>query len=168
MNKMPNMSIYEYNEQGILTPNFFSPAANIQGQYPATYNPVAMAMTATNRIITNRITPHFNLQYDIIPRILIANADVQFDISNTKSKTFLPQIATGRPVTETVVNRAYDGDYDGYNVQTKTNIIFTPRMPSNHNLTSVLSIQTYDNKGMTLQALTSNTASSFLQDASNP
>lgn len=168
MNKMPNMSIYEYNEQGILTPNFFSPAANIQGQYPGTYNPVAMAMTATNRIITNRITPHFNLQYDIIPRVLVANADVQFDISNTKSKTFLPQVATGRPVTETVVNRAYDGDYDGYNVQTKTNIIFTPRMPSNHNLTSVLSIQTYDNKGMTLQALTSNTASSFLQDASNP
>ena len=167
MNKMPNMSIYEYNEQGIMTPNFFSPAANIQGQYPATYNPVAMAMTATNKIITNRITPHFNLQYDIIPRVLMANADVQFDISNTKSNTFLPQIATGRPITETVVNRAYDGDYDGYNVQTKTNLIYTPRMPDNHTFTSVLSIQTYDNKGITLQALTSNTASSFLQDPSN-
>ena len=168
MNKMPNMSIYEYNEQGQQTPNYFSPAFNIQGQYPSTYNPVAFANNATNRILTNRITPHFNLQYDIIPRVLIANADVQFDISNTKSKTFLPQIATGRPLTETYVNRAYDGDYDGYNVQTKTNLIFTPRMPSNHSLTSLLSIQTYDNKGMTMQALTSNTASSFLQDASNP
>ena len=168
MNKMPNMSIYEYNEQGQQTPNYFSPAFNIQGQYPSTYNPVAFANNATNRILTNRITPHFNLQYDIIPRVLIANADVQFDISNTKSKTFLPQIATGRPLTETFVNRAYDGDYDGYNVQTKTNLIFTPRMPSNHSLTSLLSIQTYDNKGMTMQALTSNTASSFLQDASNP
>ncbi len=168
MNKMPNMSIYEYNEQGVMTPNFFSPASNIQGQYPNTYNPVALATTASNRTITNRITPHFNLQYDIIPRVLIANADVQFDISNTKNKTFLPQIATGRPVTETVVNRAYDGDYDGYNVQTKTNLIFTPHMPVNHTLTSLLSIQTYDNKGITLQELTSNTASSFLQDASSP
>jgi len=119
MNKMPNMSIYEFNEQGIQTPNYFSPAANIQGQYPATYNPVAMANAAVNRTITNRITPHFNLSYDIIPRVLIAVADVQFDINNTKNKTFLPQIATGRPVTETVVNRAYDGDYDGYNVQSK-------------------------------------------------
>ncbi len=167
MNKMPNMSIYEYNEQGVMTPNFFSPAYNIQGQYPATYNPVAMAIAATNKIITNRITPHFNLQYDIIPRVLIANADVQFDISNTKNNSFLPQIATGRPTTETVVNRAYDGDYDGYNVQTKTNLIYTPVMPENHTFTSVMSIQTYDNKGITLQALTSNTASSFLQDASN-
>ncbi len=167
MNKMPNMSIYEYNEQGIQTPNFFSPAANVQGQYPATYNPVAMAYSAVNRTITNRITPHFNLQYDIIPKVLYANADVQFDISNTKNKTFLPQIATGRPVTETVVNRAYDGDYDGYNVQTKTNLIFTPHLKENHTFTSLLSIQTYDNKGISLQALTSNTASSFLQDASN-
>ncbi len=168
MNKMPNMSIYEYNEQGVLSPNYFSPAANVQGQYPSTYNPVAMANTATNKIITNRITPHFNLQYDIIPKVLVAFADVQFDISNTKSNTFLPQVATGRPVTETVVNRAYDGDYDGYNVQTKTNFIYTPKLPTNHSLSSVLSIQTYDNKGITLQALTSNTASSFLQDPSNP
>jgi TonB-linked SusC/RagA family outer membrane protein len=169
INKMPNMSIYEYNEQGVMTPNYFSPAFNIQGQYPSTYNPVAMANTATNRIITNRITPHFNLRYDILPRnVLIATTDIQFDISNTKSKTFLPQIATGRPVTETVVNRAYDGDYDGYNVQTKTNLAYTPILPENHSLTAFLSIQTYDNKGITLQSLTSNTASSFLQDASNP
>lgn len=168
INKMPNMSIYEFNEQGQLTPNYFSPASNIQGQYPGTYNPVAMANTATNRIITNRITPHFNIQFTVIPRILFITSDVQFDINSVKTKSFLPQIATGRPITETVVNRAYDGDYDGYNVQTKTNINFTPKMPDNHELMSYLSIQTYDNKGLTLQSLTSNTASSFLQDPSNP
>lgn len=166
LNKMPNMSIYEYNEQGVQTPNYFSPASNIQGQYPYTYNPVALANSATNRIINNRVTPHFNLQYDIIPRILIATGDVQFDINNTKNKTFLPQIATGRPVTETVVNRAYDGDNDGFNVQTKTNLVYTPRMPENHSFTSLISFQTYDNKSVSNEAVTSNTASSLLQDAS--
>jgi TonB-linked SusC/RagA family outer membrane protein len=168
LNKMPNMSIYEYNEQGQRTPNYFSPSANIQGQYPATYNPVAMARTATNRNIGNRVIPHFNLNYSIIPAVLTATADVQFDINNTKNKSFLPQVATGRPTTETVVNRAYDGDVDGFNVQTKTNLIFTPQLKQNHTLTSLLSIQTYDNKSVSNQVLTSNTASSLLQDPSAP
>ena len=168
INKMPNMSIYEYNEQGVLTGNYFSPASNIQGQYPSTYNPVAMANTAKNRTIGNRITPTFNVQYDIIPKTLVATADIRFDVNNTKNNTFLPQIATGRPTTETVVNRAYDGDVDAFNVQTKTNLLFTPRLPKNHTLSSVLSIQTYDNKSLSNQAMTSNTASSLLQDASTP
>ncbi len=168
MTKMPNMSIYEYNEQGIKTPNYFSPASNIQGQYPGSYNPVAMANTATNRILGNRITPTFNVQYDIIPKVLIATEDVRFDINNTKNKTFLPQIATGRPSTETVVNRAYDGDVDAFNVQTKTNLVFTPHLTKYHTLSSVLSIQTSDNRTLSNQASTSNTASSLLQDASSP
>ncbi len=168
LNKMPNMSIYEYNEQGIKTPNYFSPASNIQGQYPNTYNPVAMANTAKNNIIGNRVTPHFNLQYQIIPGKLIATSDVQFDINNNKNNTFLPQIATGRPTTETVVNRAYNGDVDVFNVQTKTNLVYTPTLHTNHTLTSLLSIQTYDNKAVSGQALTSNTASSLLQDPSAP
>src|SRR4029079_8937104 len=50
--KMPNMSIYEYDEFGNLSGNYFSPANNIQGQYlglnskselQGTINPVAMA-----------------------------------------------------------------------------------------------------------------------------
>ena len=168
LNKMPNMSIYEYNEQGIITPNYFSPASNIQGQYPGTYNPVALANAAINRVINNRVTPHFNLQYSVIPHVLTATADVQFDINNTKNNSFLPQIATGRPTTETTVNRAYNGDIDGFNVQTKTNLVYTPKLPQNHSFTSLISFQTYDNKTISNQALTSNTASSLLQDPSIP
>jgi TonB-linked SusC/RagA family outer membrane protein len=168
LNKMPNMSIYEYNDQGIKTPNYFSPASNIQGQYPATYNPVAMANTGRNNVIGNRVTPHFNIQYDIIPAVLIATSDVQFDISNTKNNTFLPQIATGRPTTETVVNRAYDGDIDVFDVQTKTNLVYTPTMPANQTFTGLISLQTSDTKSVSDQALTANTASSLLQDPSAP
>jgi len=168
LNKMPNMSIYEFNEQGIQTPNYFSPASNIQGQYPNTYNPVAMVNTAKNRILSNRITPHFNLQFEIVPHVLTLRSDIQFDISSTKNNTFLPQIATGRPVTETSVNRAYNGDVDAFNVVTKTNLIFNPKLPEKHTLTSVLSIQTSDVKSVSNQVLTSNTASSLLQDPTAP
>lgn len=175
--KMPNMSIYEYDEYGNQTPNFFSPAANIQGQYnglnnknelQGTVNPVAMATKAMRNVVTERVLPHFTLQYDIKPTVLQTTFDIQFDISNIKNKSFLPQIATGRPWTETVVNRAYDGDADAFSVQTKTNLIFSPHLKENHNLVAFTSFMTSDYKYVSHQAQTSNTASIDLQDPSVP
>ncbi|MGF7232183.1 TonB-dependent receptor plug domain-containing protein, partial [Arachidicoccus sp.] len=93
--KMPNMGVYQFDEFGNLTPLYFSPASNIQGQYSKTYNPVALAEAAVNKIVSERITPKFNIRYQIAPRTLMATVDVQFDINSTKNKNFLPQIATG-------------------------------------------------------------------------
>ena len=176
--KMPNMSIYEYDEFGNLSGNYFTPANNIQGQYiginskgeiTGTSNPVAMAKDAKNNIISQRVTPHFNLQYEILKKVLMATFDVQFDINNNKNNTFLPQTATGRPWTEPSVNRAYDGDIDVFNVQTKTNLVYTPNLKNaKHKLISFLSLNTYDNKYISQEVLTSNTASSVLQDPSSP
>lgn len=175
--KMPNMSIYEYDEFGNNSGNYFSPFSNIQGSYlglssgkvSGTVNPVAMARNATNNIISQRVTPHFNLSYSVLKNVLQATFDVQFDINNTKNKTFLPQTATGRLSTEPAVNRAYDGDLDGINVQTKTNLVYTPQFKNpKHTLVSFLSLNTYDNRSTSHEELTSNTASSILQDPSTP
>ncbi len=176
--KMPNMSIYEYDEYGNLSGNFFTPANNIQGQYigissntnlSGTANPVALAKEAKNNIISQRITPHFNLQYDILKKVLMSTFDVQFDINNNKSKSFLPQTATGRPWTETSVNRASDADLDQFNVTTKTQLVYTPNLKNDkHRIISFLSLNTYDNKYVTQEILTSNTASSVIQDPSAP
>jgi TonB-linked SusC/RagA family outer membrane protein len=176
--KMPNMSIYEYDEFGRLSGNYFTPATNIQGQYlglnssnnvTGTSNPVAMARDAKYNIISQRVTPHFNLQYEILKKVLMATFDVQFDINNNKNNSFLPQTATGRPWTEPSVNRAYDGDIDVFNVQSKTNLVYTPTFKNpNHSLISFLSLSTYDNKYVSQEILTSNTASSVLQDPSSP
>ncbi len=176
--KMPNMSIYEYDEFGNLSGNFFTPATNIQGQYigiasntniTGTTNPVAMARDAKNNIISQRVTPHFNLQYEIFKKVLLATFDVQFDINNNKSNSFLPQTATGRPWTEPSVNRATDADLDQFNVTSKTQLIYTPVIKNDkHKLISFLSLNTYDNKYVSQEILTSNTASSVLQDPSSP
>ncbi|SHG47061.1 TonB-linked outer membrane protein, SusC/RagA family [Flavobacterium fluvii] len=166
--KMPNMSIYEYNEMGELTPNYFSPPSNVQGTYPGTYNPVALAEYAINDQITQRIVPHFNVNVDIIPRTLMSTFDLQFDYNSTKTKDFLPQNATGRPFTETVVNRASDSDGDSSSIITKTNIVYTPQLGEKHSLMTILSLQTNDSRYASHRALTSNTASSILTDPSNP
>lgn len=176
--KMPNMGIYEYDEFGNRTPNFFSPASNIQGQFGGidsknniigTVNPVAMATEAQYNVMSERVTPHFNIQYTVLRNVLNAVFDVQFDINNTKNKSFLPQTATGRPWTETSVNRAYDGDLDVFNVQTKSSLIYTPHFKNTkHDYMSSLIFFTYDNKTISQEARTSNTASSLLTDPSDP
>jgi TonB-linked SusC/RagA family outer membrane protein len=166
--KMPNMSIFEYDEMGNLTPNYFTPDSNIQGTYSGTYNPVAMAEFATNNQVVDRITPHFNVNVDIIPKILFSTFDLQFDYSSTKIKTFLPQNATGRPFTETVVNRASDADIDQSGIITKTNFVYQPNLGEKQNLQVLLSLQTNDSKSTSYEAMTSNTASSLLTDPSIP
>jgi TonB-linked SusC/RagA family outer membrane protein len=169
--RMPNSSIYEFNEFGMLTPNYFSPASNVQGQYTltpssTTFNPVAMVNSAQNNLINDRIVPHFYLQYSIVPNIWSATSDVVFDINNGKQTRFLPLAATGRPFTESTVNRAYDSDYDTYAVSTKTNLVFTPRSSEKHSFTGLLSLQTNDVKSVTQTQLITNTASDQLQDPS--
>ena len=176
--KMPNMSIYEYDEYGNFSGNYFTPAINIQGQYGGinnknevggTINPLALARNAKNNVISKRVTPHFNLQYDLKKDVLMATFDVQFDINNIKTASFLPQSATGRPWTEPSVNRAYNGDLDVFNVQTKTNLVYTPQLRNaDHNLMTFVSLNTYDNKTTAQEVLTSNTASIILQDPSSP
>jgi TonB-linked SusC/RagA family outer membrane protein len=168
-NKMPNMSIYRYDEFGNLTPNYFSPAQNIQGRYSSTYNPVAMANVGINHQLGERITPKFQLQYSLIPNsVLTATFDVQFDINNSKTQTFLPQLATGRPTNETSVNRATDSDGDGLNIQTKSNLIFIPKLKEGHAFQTLLSLQSNDSRNISHNVATTNTASDILQDPSNP
>ncbi len=166
--KMPNMGVYEYDPQGNNTGIFFSPLQNIQGQYSSTFNPVAMLRNATNTVTEERVIPVFGLQYDLKPSIIKALFDVQFDIKSTKSKSFLPQIATGRPINETVVNRAYDGDADKFGIQTKTSLVFTPRPSEKHSFTGLLMVQTNDNTNNIHQEETSNSASVYLQDPASP
>ncbi|PTR01666.1 TonB-linked SusC/RagA family outer membrane protein [Mucilaginibacter yixingensis] len=164
--KMPNMSIYEFNTNGINTGNYLSPVSNIQGTYPGTFNPVAMLAAGKNNAISERIVPHFNLQYDIVPSLFRATFDIQFDINNLKNKTFLPQIATGQPISNTNVNNAFDGDADQFSIETKTNFIFTPHLGENHEFIGLLSFMSNDNKSTTLQEQSSNSASVQLQDPS--
>ena len=165
--KMPNQSVFEYNDRGEPTTNYFSPAANIQGQYSRVYNPVAMADKAMSTIFGDRVIPRFQVDYDIVKKVLKATFDVQLDINSTKNSSFLPQIATGRPNTETVVNRAYNGDIDAFSVGTKTSLIYTPRIKNqNHDLQAFMNVLTSDYKAVFQEAMTSNTASSLLVDPS--
>jgi len=176
--KMPNMSIYEYDELGNQTPNFFSPASNVQGQYIGidsknkvigTVNPLAMARVAKYKVLGERVVPRFQINYAILKNVLNASFDVQFDINNTENSSFLPQIATGRPNTETSVNRPYSGDIDIFNVTTRTSLAYSPQLKNpDHIISGSFNVFTNDNTSVSQEIRTSNTASSLLEDPASP
>ena len=177
--KMPNQAIWEYDEYGRLTGNLFTPISTAQGtfvrtdngstvKYSGTFNPLSMVSNATNKQLGDVVASRFSLQYKLIPGILQLRSDLALNINNNKTKTFLPQLATGRPFTESSVNIASDADYDRFSMDTKTNLLLTPRLGGDHLLTGNLSFQTSETR-YTIQGLSStNTASSFLQDPSIP
>ncbi|TKC10457.1 SusC/RagA family TonB-linked outer membrane protein [Pedobacter polaris] len=164
--KMPNQSLYEYDEYGNLTGNFFSPAATAQGTYSGTYNPLAMAKAASNAQLAERITPKFSLLYTIVPSRLELRGTFQANISNTKSKTFLPQIATGRPFTESVVNTSSDSDGDSFTMNTNLNLSYTPDLGKKHNIVAFLRFDSEDTRRTSQFLYATNSASSFLTDPS--
>ncbi|MFD2581445.1 SusC/RagA family TonB-linked outer membrane protein [Pedobacter vanadiisoli] len=173
--KMPNQSIYEYDEYGNLTSNYFSPAATAQGLFlynfdtkrvSGTFNPLAMATAGTNHQLGERITPKFSLQYEILPSILRLNGSFMVNINNTKVKTFLPQIATGRPYTEAVVNTASDADGDSFTMNTSMTLAYTPKLNDRHDIIGFLRFDSEDSRRTGQYLFSTNTASSYLSDPS--
>ena len=175
--KMPNQSIYEYNERGEMTPNYFSPMDTPQGNYNSAdlrkrekgiYNPIAMAREGKWNKTDDRIRPVFSVYYTILPEILMYEGNVAFDIMSEKGNSFLPQIATGRPWTENTVNRAQDWDNEAFIVNTQNKLTFTPKMSEFSDLTFMLQMRTSDKRNESFSTIVSNTASIYQTDPSNP
>jgi TonB-linked SusC/RagA family outer membrane protein len=163
--KMPNMSIYERNAEGESNEVFFSPSENVQGGWPDTYNPVAMSEKGLFRISNNRIIPKFGVRYNILTNLRY-NFDVSFDVNNDKSRSFLPQVSTGKAWTDPSVNRAGDKDADAFSVQTFNKLYYEPNLGDRHSLMLMGSITSYDKRSQVYQFITTNTASSELRDPS--
>ena len=177
--KMANQAVWEFDEYGRSTGNLFTPISTAQGTfaripdnqnatYNATYNPLAMLRYGVNKQWGDVLSPNFNIRYKLVPQVLEFTTALALTIKNNKTKTFLPQSATGRPFTESTVNMASDSDLDDFSMNTKTNLLYTPQLGKDHLFTGNVSLQTTDSR-RTIQGLTStNTASSYLQDPSIP
>ncbi len=166
--KMPNMSIYEYDEVGNLTGNYFSPLTTPQGYWSTgggVYNPVAMANEGKFKLLSDRVTSNLSLIYFPLESLRY-QFDVGLDVMNDKTKAFLPQTATGRPWNEVSVNRSDDIDSEAFILQTFQKLIYTPEIGKMHTLQGLLGINTYDKIAQSYKATTGNGASPYLQDPS--
>ncbi|MDR2917337.1 MAG: SusC/RagA family TonB-linked outer membrane protein, partial [Tannerella sp.] len=173
--RMPNQSIYEYTEDGIRTPNYFSPTTHAQGSFAQNnasdrkggiYNPVAMLNNSEYNTITDRIRPVFTLQYNIL-EWLNYQGTLSFDIGSTKNKGFLPKAATGLTWIDNAENMTTDSDQETFNMQITNQLNVSPKISEQVEFSGLLKFVTTNKHTDAFSTRTSNTASVFLKDPSN-
>ncbi|GAA3649953.1 SusC/RagA family TonB-linked outer membrane protein [Flavivirga jejuensis] len=160
--KMPNQSIYELDEFGNETSEYFTPTDAFQGDGRSYYNPVAMARLATNNRETNRISPTFRFEYKPSKRIFF-NSIISFDINVDKDKKFVPEAALGTAWTNSAANRATFADGEWFVVRTDNKVIWNPSLGENHSLFASGTIQTFEKTSQGYSARTTNSPSSLIQ-----
>ncbi|MCD8235874.1 MAG: SusC/RagA family TonB-linked outer membrane protein [Prevotellaceae bacterium] len=142
---MPNMSIYEYDERGNLTGDFYKmlPSAESNQVTPDGYsskylsdlkdngNPVAMAHRAFNKQSTYRITPQFNLKYKLLGKDdeshqLNLDAEVYMDVYNESVNTYYPSTLTTNNWASGV-NSTSNYEYKSLAFTNRETLIFIPK-----------------------------------------
>ena len=142
--------------------NYFSPFDQHSGyvyRFDQCYlQPVAMVKSAKNIIISN---------YSALPSTVrpcsskwVATFDVQFDINNNKTSSFLPQVATGQAFTSSFVNCGDRWRCWWFCSNYQINLDLYPKIKNTkHDFTS-LGIDTSDVKSVWQRSYVTNTASS--------
>jgi TonB-linked SusC/RagA family outer membrane protein len=165
--KMPNQSIYYYNEFGEITPVFFTPYNNPQGTYPNVFNPVAMAQYGKYDILSETILPKLSLQF-MPHKDWRYNFVVSFQTLGEKKHKFLPQSATGLTWSHLDTNRASDSDGDSFTIHTSNRITYSPNFENSdiHRLIGIVGMTTDETASNSYYASASNLPNQLLQDPS--
>ncbi|MBP5346672.1 MAG: SusC/RagA family TonB-linked outer membrane protein [Bacteroidales bacterium] len=170
-NRPPNMSVFEYDESGNLTNNYFTPGTMMDDKYwdntaNSPYNPIAMANQGYYRQKSHRILPNMQLQYRPLDWLRY-QLEISFDVFNIKHNAFVPQSATGRPWTENSVNYALDKDNESFALNTNNKLFFLPELNEDHNLQFILGFRTEDSRNKNFVTAGSNLPSIDLTDPTN-
>lgn len=121
--KSPNMSIWEFDEKGALTGEYFTPINSYQGSGSLYYNPVAVADLGKNDNVRNNLQNTFRLRYKITEWLTL-HETVAFQYSGTKSENYLPYNAVGADWLEWTINKAEEGNNINSSIHTETRITF--------------------------------------------
>lgn len=164
--KAPHMSVYEYDEDGILTGNYFSPLQSQQGTGLSYLNPVALAKDGIFNDRKDRILTNFQLKYQIL-KGLDYYANVAFDIANNHNTKLFPQSATGVEIGNSQLNKVQSKEDIQNIIQTYNKLIYKPELGQKHDLMLLGMFSTYDKYATQLNIVSAGMPSYFLSDPTN-
>lgn len=160
--KMPNQSIYQVDENGNLTDEYYTPLNSFQGDGISYYNPVAMARLSENNTENNRISPVFRFSYKPNNQFNFRSI-ISFDINVDKQSTFVPEEAIGASWTNSGANRSTFNDGEFFVMRTDNKLIWVPELGENHSFLSSFSLQTFEKTSQGYTAVASNSPTSDIQ-----
>lgn len=140
--KAPNMSIYEYDENGNPTGEYFNPINSYQGSGSTYFNPVAVGKLGSNNKKEHNLENTFKLRY-IFSDWLTFRQSVSFQYSGSKTNKFLPYNAMGIDWLSWQVNMAEEANNLWSAIRTESSLIFNaPFDPKIHDLSGALTWST--------------------------
>ncbi len=139
--KAPNMSVWEYDNQGNPTGEYFTPIETYQGSGVEYYNPVAITDLSENDIEKNSLENSFILTYNIFTWLRFKET-LSFTYLNQKNNWFLPYNAVGADWLDPHKNDSRERNLNSNKIMTRSQLFFTPRINTNHVFSSVLMWET--------------------------
>lgn len=137
--KAPNMSIWEYDEFGNPTGEYFNPIYSYQGSGLIYFNPVAVATLGRRDRNSNGLENTYMIEYRITDW-LIFRETMSFQFSGSKSINFTPYNAIGADWLQNNNNRANEGNNQNNTIRTETQLSFNvPFRNQNHELSGAIS-----------------------------
>lgn len=145
--KAPNMSIWEYDANGNLTGEYFTPINSYQGDGYTYFNPVAVANLGKNDRKANGILNSFTLRYTFTDWMNLRST-ISYQFEGSKSNNFLPYNAVGTDWLAWTVNKAEESNNNFSSINTETQLNFTaPINNKNHVVSGSLTWMTEQQKG---------------------
>jgi TonB-linked SusC/RagA family outer membrane protein len=136
--KAPNMSIMEYDENGVPTGEYFNPIYSYQGDGVTYFNPVAVANLGMDNSKLNRFENTFMLQYRVNSWMTLRET-ISFQYAGTKDKKFLPYNAIGADWLAWEINDAEEANSLDKSFRTETQMSFSsPFKNPDHQLSGAI------------------------------
>ncbi len=164
--KAPNMSIWEYDNQGNPTGEYFTPINSYQGNGTDFFNPVAVGELGNRNQKQYGLETTFKLRY-MITDWLQFRQSLSFQYNGEKSNTFLPYSALGVDWLNWQVNKIEEGNNISSSIRTESQItINAPFDAKIHDLSGAFSWVTSQSNYEWMNTQTNCTPSVDIQDPS--
>jgi TonB-linked SusC/RagA family outer membrane protein len=144
--KAPNMSIWEYDENGNQTGEYFTPINSYQGRGDIYFNPVAIGNLSENDVDRNIFQNSYLINFRINKWLRLVET-ISFQYDNRKQFSFLPYTAIGTDWLDGEINRMVELRRNNQRISSRSQLIFTPIVSSTHRLTATLLGQISQRKG---------------------
>jgi TonB-linked SusC/RagA family outer membrane protein len=164
--KAPNMSIWEYDQDGELTGEYFTPILSYQGSGSSYYNPVAIADLGKNDTQGNEIQNNFIVDYNILDWLKFKES-ISFAYINEKGNSFTPASAIGADWLYSGKNNAREKNDINLRLLSRSQLFITPlRSSRDHSLIGVLMWEMEQKKFESMDIVTGNGPTIKIKDPS--
>ncbi len=165
--KAPNMTVWEFDEAGLPTGEYFTPIESYQGSGNDYFNPVAIGNLGMNDRLENSIENNFKISYTPYYWLRFRET-LSFMYLNTKANKFLPSSAIGADWLDSDINKADERNGSDIKLFSRTQIFIQPFLRSkNHDLIISGAWEMERKQSQYIELRTSNGPSIFMSDPSN-